>query len=114
MTCFILAASGRSVDLLTKKVAVFALRNVIQTAINYFDQLLQLFMNVFGAGPATAKKWIKMGLSTIGDVISSDSFQTKDDSRLAVGRPFAKHSGSRSRVSYNLLYSHCKPCLLLV
>ena len=46
---------------------------------------IQLFTGVFGVGPATARKWISNGLSTIEDALLDVDNLAKDDSRIATG-----------------------------
>jgi hypothetical protein len=40
---------------------------------------------VFGVGPATARKWIKSGVSSIEDALLDIDNLARDDSRIAVG-----------------------------
>jgi hypothetical protein len=47
---------------------------------------MKLFTSVFGAGPATAKKWIKSGISSIDEAISNVNDLAKNDSRIAFGK----------------------------
>ena len=47
--------------------------------------MLQTFTGVYGVGPASAKKWIRSGISCIEDAIESVDTLAKHDSRISAG-----------------------------
>jgi len=47
--------------------------------------VLQTFTGVYGVGPASAKKWIRSGISCIADAIDSVDTLAKHDSRILAG-----------------------------
>jgi len=47
--------------------------------------VLQTFTGVYGVGPASAKKWIRNGISCIEDAIESVDTLAKHDSRISAG-----------------------------
>jgi len=47
--------------------------------------VLQTFTGVYGVGPASAKKWIRSGISCIEDAIESVDTLAKHDSRISAG-----------------------------
>jgi len=50
-----------------------------------FAIILQTFTGVYGVGPATAKKWIKSGISSIKDAAESVDTLAKHDTRILAG-----------------------------
>jgi len=44
-----------------------------------------MFTGVYGIGPATAKKWIKSGISSIEDALESINTLAKHDARISAG-----------------------------
>jgi len=50
--------------------------------------ILQTFTGVYGVGPATAKKWIKSGISCIEDAVESINTLAKNDARIFAGDVF--------------------------
>jgi len=46
---------------------------------------LQLFTGVYGIGPATAKKWIRRGITCIEDAVASVNESAKQDDRISAG-----------------------------
>ena len=53
--------------------------------LTIFTIVIQIFTGVYGVGPATAKKWIKSGISSIEDAIESVDTLAKHDSRISAG-----------------------------